>query len=513
MRRITTFILSFTLASALYAAEIDVNTKVDAVTVYHSGALVTRTGTVSLQPGVNELVFKNLSSKIILNSLKVSNKEITILNKSLIRKLTPEEHQRLLDKKDALNKQMTLIEAKYKEAGFVSKVEELEKMTTFYLEKTLQIKKDIREVDKKLEEAKKLDAIELKNEDAAILKLVVSVDGSLRSPLRIEYVCGGIGWSPAYQVTVESSAAKTIEMKYLARIMSQTGEDWDDIVIHLSSSFPLEAPTDLPTPKSPWVLESVDRNYNPRVPEPDKNPQAGEYSQIQLLEGVTYKEINVPSFLELRTLKDRYSIKSNSTVFTFPVQTVSLPARYYYFGFPSLDPEVYLVAEVTGWDTLGFVDGVANITYHGNEVGKSLLKFSESRDTLLLPVGKDNSVFMKRMEIADQKYFKITTIGRKRKTTLAYRFELKNNNPFPVEFELADQVPISQTRLAEVEIDKISNASLDNESGEVTWQLTLNPKQSEERELIFTIEMDSEYKYYNSGGRVKKWRSINCPDF
>lgn len=511
MKRIAACILGLLFAQALYATEIDVTTKVEDVTVYHSGALVTRTGSVSLQPGVNELVFRNLSSKIILNSLKISNKEVTILNKSIIRKLTPEEHQRLLDKKDALSKQMALIEAKYTETGFVSKVEELEKMTAFYLEKTLQIKKDIREVEKKLEEARKLDQIELKNEDAAILKLVVSVDGSLRTPLRMQYVCGGIGWSPAYNVVVETSAVKTIEMKYLARIMSQTGEDWDDIVIHLSSSFPLEAPTDLPKPKSPWVLESVDRGYSPNIPEPKDNQREG--SQIQLLEGVEYKEINVPSFLELRTLKDRYSIKSNSTVFTFPVQTVSLPAKYYYFGFPSLDPEVYLVAEVTGWDTLGFVDGIANITYHGNEVGKSLLKFSESKDTFLLPVGKDNSVYMKRTEIADQKYFKITTIGRKRKTTLAYRFELKNNNPFPVQFELADQVPISQTRLAEVDIEKTSNGSLDAESGEVSWQLTLNPKQTEERELIFTIEMDSEYRYYNSGSRMKKYRRINCPAF
>jgi hypothetical protein len=509
MKFIFTCFMSFCVINSLYSAETDMSTNVEAVTIYHSGALVTRIGTTSLKPGINELVFRNLSSKIILNSLKISNKEITILNKSIIRKLTPEEFRQLLDRKEALNKQMSLIETKYNETGFVSKVEDLEKMTAFYLEKMLQIRKDIREVDKMLEDARKLEEIELKNEDAAILKLVVSVDGSLRSPLRMQYVCGGIGWSPSYQVSVGSSAGNNIEMKYLARVMSQTGEDWDDVVIHLSSSFPLELPTDLPKPKSPWVLESIDRNYSINTPEGSKNSQADE---IQLLEGVGYKEISIPSFLELRTLKDRYSVKSNSTVFTFPVQTVSLPATYYYFAFPSLDPEVYLVAEVTGWDTLGFVDGVANITYHGNEVGRSLLKFSESRDTLLLPVGKDNSVFLKRTEIADQKYFKITTIGRKRKTTLAYQFELKNNNSFPVRLELVDQVPVSQTRLAEVEIDKTTNGELDNESGEVNWVLNLNPGQSEEKELIFTIEMDADYKYY-SGSRQMKWRKINCPDF
>jgi uncharacterized protein (TIGR02231 family) len=511
MKCIFTPVLLICLAFTLHAAETDMSTKVEAVTIYHSGALVTRVGTASLKPGMNELVFRDLSSKIILSSLKVSNKEVTVLNKSIIRKLTPEEHQQLLDRKEALNKQLSLIDAKYNEAGFVSKVEDLEKMTAFYLDKMLQIKKEIREVDKKLEDARKLEEIELKNEDAAILRLIVSVDRATTAPLRMQYVCGGIGWSPAYDIVVQSSSGSNIEMKYLAKVMSQTGEDWDDVVIHLSSSFPLESPTDLPKPKSPWVLESIDRNYNPQVPELAKNPQKGD-SQIQELEGVEYNEISIPSFLKLRTLKDRYSIKSNSTVFTFPVQTVSLPATYYYFGFPSLDPEVYLVAEVTGWDTLGFIDGVASITYNGNDVGKSLIKFSESKDTLLLPVGKDNSVFLKRTEIADQKYFKITTIGRKRKTTLAYQFELKNNNPFPVQFELVDQVPISQTRLAEVDIDKTSNGELDNESGEVTWSLNLNPGQSEEKDLIFTIEMDADYRYYN-GSRQKKLEWVKTPRF
>jgi hypothetical protein len=82
-----------------------------------------------------------------------------------------------------------------------------------------------------------------------------------------------------------------------------------------------------------------------------------------------------------------------------------------------------------------------------------------------------------------------------------------------VQFELADQVPISQTRLAEVDIEKTSDGSLDKGSGEVSWQLTLNPKQAEEKELIFTIEMDSEYKYYNSGSRTMKWRRVSCPSF
>ena len=506
------FLTFHLLISTVFAAEIDVTTQVESVTIYHSGALVKRSGTINLKPGVNVLVFKNVSSKIVLSSLKINNKEVTLLNKSIIKKLTKEELNQLLDKRDALIKQMTLIEAKYNETGFVTKVEDLEKMAAFYAEKTIQIKKELRAINQKIEEEKKLENIELKNEDAAILKLIVSVDGNIKEPFSMQYVCGGIGWSPAYEISVESSSDKTIKVKYLAKAMSQTGEDWDNVTIHLSSSFPLDSPTDLPKFTTPWVLDGNGYNRSSYNTSEIQDEQISEQQQIDKLEGVDYQEISIPSFLKQITLKDKYSIKSNSTVFTFPIQTVNLPADYYYYGFPSLDPEVFLVAQVTGWDTLGFVDGVADITFNNNSVGKSVIKFSESRDTLLLPVGKDNSVFLKRSEIADKKFFKTTSIGKKKITTLAYRYELKNNNSFPIKFELFDQIPISQTKSAEVEMEKSSNGIINSETGEIYWPIDLKQGQAIEKELIFTINMSADYRFSNSQVE-RKYKTISCPSF
>lgn len=509
MKRLLIITLSFFLvSSSVIATEINVNTKVESVTIYHSGALVTRISLDNLKPGINELIFKNLSSKIVLNSLKVSNKEVTVLNKSIIRKMTSEEYHQLLDRKENLNKQMALIETKYNEVGFVSKVEDLEKMTAFYSNKILQIKKELREIEKSIEQEKKLENIDLKNEDAAILKLIVSVDGKLKEPFKIQYVCGGIGWSPSYEIVVESSAEKSIEIKYLAKVMSQTGEDWENVTINLSSSFPLELPTELPVSKTPWVLAGSGQINNFQ----SSNELKEQQNQIEKLEGVDYLELSVPSFLKMRELKNRYSIKSNSTVFTFPIQTVNLPANFYYYGFPNIDPEVYLVGQVTGWNEFGFVDGIANIMFAGNNIGKSVIKFSESRDTLLLPIGKDNSVFMRRTEIADQKYFKVTNFGKKQKTTLAYQFELKNNNSFPIQFEMVDQVPISQTKSAEVEIENISNGKINNETGEVKWQLDLKPGQSVDKKLIFTIDMDASYRY-SKISKNASYRTVSAPSF
>lgn len=488
---------------------VQVKSKVESVVLYHSGALVKRTSSIDLPVGVSELIFKNISSKLILNSLRVDNGNITILNKQIITKVSNEEFSALFDKKEAIEKQLGLIEEKYVEVGFVKTVEDLEKLTSFYSTRILKLKQELREVKREITAAEKIKSIQLDNEDAAILKLIVSAQSRLESPLSLQYVCGGIGWSPYYEVSVENSSDKEIEINYLARTMSQTGENWDAVALYLSSSFPLSEPTKLPVLENPWLLKSRSRSrsfYSPT------NQIAKKDHSLQLLEGVEYHDINVPSNLRLVRIAGLNSIKSNSTVFTFPVKKANLVANYYYYGFPGLDPEVYLVAEVQGWDTLGFVDGIAEVSFGGNSVSETIIKFSDFKNKLTLPVGKDNSVFMKRTEMQDQKYFKVSNSGKKKTSTYAYQLELKNNNTFPVQFRLFDQVPLSQTKQASVEVLKDSQGQISLETGEVTWDISVKPGEEIEKQLIFTIEMESKYRFVPVR-KKKKFTPVSSPSF
>lgn len=516
MKKIIIITLCIWCTTMLHALSLDVVSNAKAVTVYHSGALVSRTSKTTLKQGVHELSFKNVSSKILLNTLKFKNRALTILNKRIIRKLTKEEYSQLEDRQEALTNQLQLLELKYNEPSFVKDVNELKGMMDFYAVKILSIKKELRQVESDIAEAKKLASTELKHDNAAILKVLVSVDQSLSAPLSFQYVVGGIGWSPSYDIIVDSEQKETIEIKYIARVMSQTGEDWENVNISLSSSFPLEDPTSLPKPDAPWVLKK-NNGYQNRYNTQNTTKSGNEMQVIDKLEGVEYQEINMPSFLKLRTLEGKFSIKTNSTVFSFPIMTVNLPAKYYYYGFPSLEEESYLVTEVTGWDTIGFVDGMANMTYNNNDLGKVLIQFSEFENVLKLPVGKDNSLFLSRNEIANQKYFKETTISKKKKVTMAYEFAVKNNTKDEVEYRLYDQVPVTQTKFAEVILDNTSGGKVDEELGEVLWKFKLKPGQSTKKELVYTIEMDAKYSYSKKNPmfspKYKSQKKIYTPRF
>ncbi len=515
MIRQTMFLFLTFLGLNLLAAETIVKSTVNNVVIYHSGALVQRSAKVSLAPGSNELTFNNVSAKIVLNSLKISNPEITILNKTIVQKLTDEQFNRLTDRKEALTKEMGLIESKFEEVGFISEVEDLEKMAAFYSRKMLELKRNLRDVEHKITEAKKLENVNLENENAAILKLIVTVSSTFSQTLNLQYVCGGIGWSPAYDVSVENAAGTSLELKYYAKVMSQTGEDWDNVTVQLSSSFPLERSTSLPVATEPWILVNGSVYTDQRF---DKDKAGLLEMEITLpknlmeLEGVSYEQINVPQFLDLKKLEGKFSLKSNSTVFNFPISSSAIPASFHYYAYPSLDPETYLVAEMTDWEGKGFVDGKANISFRGNEVGNTMIHFSNSIDTLTLPIGKDNGVYMNRAEIANQKYFKVASVGKKKKLTMAYEFSLKNNNTFPIEIDLMDQIPISQSKSASVEIEEKTDGIVDYEQGEVMWELTLAPGESVKKVLIYTIDMDANFSYSPSKQK-SKYKAVKSPRF
>ena len=73
-------------------------------------------------------------------------------------------------------------------------------------------------------------------------------------------------------------------------------------------------------------------------------------------------------------------------------------------------------------------------------------------------------------------------------------------------FELVDQVPISQTKLAKVNIENTSNGNLNEQTGEVNWVIELQPGETQIKKLLFTIEMDSSYNFRKKRRRKSKGR-------
>ena len=74
MRRTSALLLGLAIAAQANAAEYAAGSRIDAVTVFPSGAEVTRLAKVRLEPGEHVVVFPDLPAGTVQNSVRVEGK-------------------------------------------------------------------------------------------------------------------------------------------------------------------------------------------------------------------------------------------------------------------------------------------------------------------------------------------------------------------------------------------------------------------------------------------------------
>lgn len=151
-----------------------------------------------------------------------------------------------------------------------------------------------------------------------------------------------------------------------------------------------------------------------------------------------------------------YTIPGNGKEQTIDLQTKETTAEYKYYCAPKLDPETYLLAEISNWEQLNLLSGKANITYDGTYVGESFINARSTQDKLTLTLGTDKRVTVKREKMQDFSSTKF--LGSDTKQAFAYRLTVRNGQNKPVKMVLKDQYPISTQKSIEVELLKETTA-------------------------------------------------------
>ncbi len=181
-----------------------------------------------------------------------------------------------------------------------------------------------------------------------------------------------------------------------------------------------------------------------------------------------------------------YTINSDNQVYTVDMVTYKVPANYQYYSVPKIVEKVYLLAQFTDWEKYNLLEGEANIFFEDAFVGKTILDVSKVKDTMTLSLGTDKSISIKRQSIKD-----LTTrqfIGAKKSQTKAYKIIVKNNKSKPVNIVVYDQVPVPRLKDIKLEVEEISGAKYNENTGEIKWKFTLQPRAKKELLLKYTVK-------------------------
>lgn len=185
-------------------------------------------------------------------------------------------------------------------------------------------------------------------------------------------------------------------------------------------------------------------------------------------------------------IKTPYTIKSDNKNYTVDMEFYDLPAFYQYYCVPKIDKDAFLIANIVDWEKYNLLEGEANVFFEETYVGKTLMDVRYASDTLEISLGRDKKVSVNREKIKDftAKQF----IGNKKEETRAWKTTVKNNKNQAINMIILDQIPVSTIEEIEVNVQNISNAKQNAETGEIKWEFELKPNDKKEFELKYSVK-------------------------
>lgn len=181
-----------------------------------------------------------------------------------------------------------------------------------------------------------------------------------------------------------------------------------------------------------------------------------------------------------------YTVNSDNQSFSVDMVRYDLPADYQYYSVPKIQNEAFLLASITDWQKYHLLEGEANIFFENTFVGKTILDARFASDTLEISLGIDKNVQVKREKTSD--YSSKKFVGTKKEELREYRISIRNNKVEKINILVLDQVPVSRMDEIKVELLEKSKAKINDNSGEISWSLELDPSEEIDLDLKYSVK-------------------------
>ncbi|MEZ4760519.1 MAG: DUF4139 domain-containing protein [Flavobacteriales bacterium] len=522
----STLLLCLLPLTALAGEELPVTSTIQEVKVFLNGAQISRSASKSLPLGASTVVFTGLSQQLDPQSIQVNGKGgFTILgvehrvnylsespNKAevedLQKRLKALEHDRNAEvgTQQVWQNEEQLLLKNWAVGGQDNGVSatQLQGVNDYVRTRMTAVKKGLLEQQEKItaidEDLNKLRQ-QLQQLQAQAARPTSEVVVELNAPAAVQarftlgYFVHNAGWTPAYDLRA-TSVDKPIELLMKARLVNNTGEDWDQVDIALSSGNPTLGGT-MPNLR-PWVLEqpivletiSTKGRYREEMDSRAMAPAAAGNVAMDLEDEPAITEIGQAVVYRTTTteytLDMPFSVPSDGRPHTVGVRTHTVPATYTHYCTPKLDRDAFLYARTTGWEDLALLPGDANVFFEGTYVGRTHLDLSRPQDTLNISLGRDKNIVVERVK--RKGYSEKPVIGGKRTVTIGWDITVRNTGNAKVDLILQDQVPISSRSEVEVKLEDEGGATVDKDRGSLTWRIPMDPRTTKELKFTYSVK-------------------------
>ncbi len=518
--------------------------KLQKVTVYLQGAHLYYNENVALQAGNNELIFENISPYINAASLQASSRGAVVMDikhqikykeKVVVTRKYDKEIENVLDSMEDITYQMKDIDNK----TYVLETEKnmllnnriikgqplrdslatlrdgmlflKEKLNSIY-EQGLKLERQKNKLQKQKNKLNARHATlvllqsgnDLTNNTAAqpVHQVIVTMfsDVPTTTQVNFNYFVQTANWMPVYDLQA-TSATNNFQLKYFANVTQNTGIEWANVPLTLSTSNPNE--TNVKPELTPWYLSFMEYYREKSKSKSISNakvPMQAETLSLKkdIQDDVEFDANEDQKYIEnyvaiteniIRTeyeIKLSYTIAADGKMHKVLINQKDIPMVMQFAAVPKVCTDAFLIAKVTGWEDMNIIPGKARLYFDGGYVGEMYLDASTTTDTLNVNLGRDKSIVLTRKKIKENYKDKVFTDEKVETRTI--ELVVRNTKNVPIEIVLEDQIPVvAGTSEIKVVLLKNDGATLDEATGKLTWNVKLKVKDSEK--ITFTYEI------------------------
>jgi len=393
-------------------------------------------------------------------------------------------------------------------------VSEIKLAADYYRQRFRQIYSDQQSINEKItkyqEELNKLqqslNQLRQPRASKGVGEIMVEIDckSSISASFTFDYLVNNAGWTPLYDIRAINTD-KDIELHYRANIYQNTGIDWNNVKLSVSTGNPHQ--NGIIPNMNVWYLNFSSPNYggsymgkSRSIQADAAKPEAATAKYISMNETSALNSANFTTVNQGQTnttfeISLPYTIPSSNKTVNVKVQKWTLPATYRYYAVPRLDPDAFLQARITGWEDLSLLAGNVNVFFEGTYVGKSYLNPANIQDTMDISLGKDKNIVIERKKSKDKSANGI--FGGDKKMNMGWNISVRNNKSTSIHLVLQDQIPLSNRADVEVKLIEKSGATYNEKTGFLKWDLELDTKKNKNLEFQYQIKYPKDINIYN----------------
>jgi uncharacterized protein (TIGR02231 family) len=512
------------------ATEMMILSKVDTVTVFPSGAEVARVFDVKVPEGSHVLVLADLPSAVVENSIRVEGEtsgglEIGSVDARPIvvkmpRQAGAPDDRELTDQRTALDgaiaaatTQKTLAEnlsrlpvAGGKHDGDAPDMDwnALFELIGTRIGQAAKAVQDAQMKQRDLDDQIKVLREKLQHEppedwQRTEVRIYVEASGPVEGRLRVRYQVTSASWQPIYDARLTTGGKNREASLTIARrasISQETGEDWTDADLSLSTARPggsTSAP-DLATMKVMFRPEPRPlAQAAPMRRERAVGPMGGATKEEDDATPVTESQATVETMPYQTTfhIPQRVTVRSGvgqkKVFIAAETPKPSLMVR----STPKKDATAFLHATFTHSSIAPLLPGEVSLYRDGIFIGRGQLPLIVQGEEEELGFGQDDQVKIARVELKRAKG-ESGIIAASNTDEQHYKITVKNLHDWIMPVTITDQIPVSDDEKIVIDLlpmtTEPTERNVDDKLGVLAWTYELKPQEEKEIKLSYELK-------------------------